>query len=55
VVIRRRRWKDPEAVYRLATGLVFLVDGALALATSATVLLAEALKRLDGPLGISHR
>ncbi len=55
VAIRCRRWKDPEAVYRLAIGLVFLVEGAVALSTSATVLLAEALKRLDGPLGIPRR
>ena len=50
--IRRRRWKDPEATYRLAMGLAFLVHGAQALSTSATVLLAEAQARLDGPLGI---
>jgi hypothetical protein len=52
VAIRRRRWKDPEATYRLAMGLAFLVHGAAALSTSATVLLAEAQTRLDGPLGI---
>lgn len=49
--IRCRRWKDPGAAYRLATGLAYLVDGAVALLTSATVLLAEAQSRLDGPLG----
>lgn len=48
---RRRRWKDPEAIYRLQTGLAYLVDGAVALSTSVTVLLAEAHRRLDGPLG----
>ena len=53
--IRRRRWKDPDGVYRLATGLAFLVEGAGALSTSATVLLAEAQARLDGPLGIPRR
>lgn len=50
--IRRRRWKDPEATYSLAIGLAFLVEGAVVLSTSATVLLAEAQMRLDGPLGI---
>lgn len=49
--IQCRRWKDPDATYRLATGLAYLVDGAVALLTSATVLLAEAQSRLDGPLG----
>lgn len=53
--VRRRRWKNPEATYRLATGLAFLVQGADALSTSVTVLLAEARKGLDGPLGISRR
>lgn len=53
--IRRRRWKEPEAVYRLATGLAFLVEGAMVLSTSATVLLAEAQTRLDGPLGTLRR
>ena len=54
-VIRRRRWKDPDETYRLATALAFLVDGAVALSTSVTVLLAEAQKGLDGPLGTSRR
>ncbi len=49
--IRRRRWKAPEAVYRLATGLVFLVCGAEALNTSATTLLAEAQLGDAGTLG----
>lgn len=49
--IRRRRWKAPEAVYRLATGLVFLVSGAVALDTSATTLLAEAQLGDAGTLG----
>jgi hypothetical protein len=54
VAIRCRRWKDPEAVYRLATGLVFLVEGAVARSISATVLLAAgpsrpALRRPPGP------
>jgi hypothetical protein len=48
--VRRRRWKDPEATYQLATGLAFLVHGAAALCTTTTVLLAEAHRRLDGPL-----
>ena len=52
--VRRRRWKDPEGAYRLATGLAFLVDGADALGISATVLLAEAHKGLDGTLGSSR-
>jgi len=51
--VRCRRWKDPDATYSLATGLAFLFDGARALAISATVLLAEAHRRLDGPLGIA--
>lgn len=51
--IRRRRWKDPRATYRLATALAFLVHGAAALSISTTVLLAEAHRRLDGPLHIS--
>ena len=46
--IRRRRWKDPDGTYRLATGLAFLVHGAAKLACTATVLLAEAHRRLDG-------
>jgi hypothetical protein len=50
--IRRRRWKDPDATYSLATGLAFLFDGARALSTSATALLAEAQQGLDGTLGI---
>jgi len=49
--IRRRRWKAPEAVYRLATGLVFLVQGAERLNTSATTLLAEAQLGDAGTLG----
>lgn len=53
--IRRRRWKEPEATYRFALGLAFLAEGADALLTSATVLLAEAQKGLDGPLGTSRR
>jgi hypothetical protein len=51
--IRRRRWKDPDKTYALATGLVFLIRGAEAGASSATVLLAEARRRLDGPLDIA--
>lgn len=54
-VIRCRRWKDPDATYRLATALAFLVHGAAALSTSVTVLLAEAQKGLDGPLGTPKR
>ncbi len=46
-----RWWKDPKATYSLATGLAFLFGGAVALKISATVLLAEARTRLDGPLG----
>ena len=42
-------------MYRLATGLAFLVEGAMVLSTSATVLLAEAQTRLDGPLGTLRR
>ena len=49
--IRRRRWKDSDATYRLATGLAFLVEGAAALSISATALLAEAQQRIDGTLG----
>lgn len=52
--VRRRRWKDPEATYQLATGLAFLVRGAEALSTSTTVLLAEAHRRLDGLLGTTR-
>jgi len=48
---RCRWWKDPEATYSLATGLAFLFGGAVALEISATVLLAEVRKRLDGKLG----
>lgn len=48
-----RRWKAPEGVYSLATALTFLFAGALALRTTATVLLAEAHRRLDGPLIIT--
>lgn len=51
--IRRRRWKDPEKMYALASGLVFLVRGAEVGASAATVLLAEARRRLDGPLNIT--
>ncbi len=51
--IRRRRWKDPERIYALATGLVFLHRGAEAGAASLTVLLALARRRLDGPLNIA--
>ena len=54
-VIRCRRWKDPDATYRLATALAFLVHGAAALSTSVTVLLAEAQKGRDGPLGTPKR
>ena len=50
--VRRRRWKDLDATYSLATGLAFLFDGACALSTSATALLAEAQQGLDGTLGI---
>jgi hypothetical protein len=49
--VRCRWWKDPKATYSLATGLAFLFGGAVALKISATVLLAEARTRLDGPLG----
>lgn len=49
--IRRRRWKDSDATYRLATGLAFLVEGAVALSISATALLAEAQQGLNGTLG----
>lgn len=52
-VIRCRRWKDPEALYRLANGLSFLVFGAAALCTSTTVLLAEARRRLHTQLLIA--
>ena len=55
VAVRRRRWKEPEATYRLVTGFAFLAYGADALTTSATVLLAEAQKGLDGTLGTSRR
>ncbi|MFH1468991.1 MAG: hypothetical protein ABIO70_31685 [Pseudomonadota bacterium] len=48
-----RRWKAPEEVYSLATALTFLFAGALALKTTATVLLAEAHRRLDGPMSIT--
>lgn len=51
--IRRRRWKDPNAIYALATGLAFLFRSAEAGSSSATVLLAEARRRLDGPLTIA--
>jgi hypothetical protein len=51
--IRRRRWKDPDAIYALATGLVFLHRGAEAGAFSMTVHLALARRRLDGPLNIA--
>ena len=40
-------------MYSLATGLAFLFDGAVALSTSAPVLLAEAQGRLNGPLGVT--
>lgn len=52
--IRRRRWKDSDGTYRLATGLAFLVEGALVLSISATALLAEAQQRFDGTLGTSR-
>ena len=48
-----RRWKAPEGVYSLATGLTFLFAGAVALSTTATVLLAEAHRRLDGQMIIT--
>lgn len=50
--IRRRRWKDPDRIYALATGLVSLIRGAEA-GASMTVLLAEARRRLDGSLHIA--
>ena len=53
--VRCRRWKDPAAVYSLATALAFLFEGAVALAAPIPVLLAEAHRRLDGPLGIAAR
>jgi hypothetical protein len=52
---RRRRWKDPGATYRLATGLAILARGAAALDTPATVLLAEARLEADGILSIPRR
>ncbi|GDX81621.1 hypothetical protein LBMAG42_34320 [Deltaproteobacteria bacterium] len=55
VAVRRRRWKDPEATYRLVTGLAFLALGADALTTSATTLLAEAHLGDAGTLGTSRR
>jgi hypothetical protein len=45
-----RRWKAPDEVYSLATALTFLFAGAVVLGTTATVLLAEAHRRLDGQL-----
>lgn len=51
--LRSGWWKDPSATYSLATALAFLFGGAVALDTpeiSATVLLLEARRRLDGPL-----
>lgn len=51
--VRCRRWRDPAATYSLATGLAFLFDGARALATTAPVLLAEAHRRWNGPLGMT--
>lgn len=51
--VRRRRWKDDDALYRLVGALTFLVRGAEALATSVTVLLAEARRRHDAPLLIA--
>ena len=52
---RQRRWKDPGATYRLATGLAILARGAAALDTPATVLLAEARLEADGILSIPRR
>lgn len=46
-----RWWKGPDGTYSLATALSFLFAGSVALKISATVLLAEARRRLDGPLG----
>jgi hypothetical protein len=51
--LRSGWWKDPPATYSLATALAFLFGGAVALdhdTISATVLLLEARRRLDGPL-----
>ena len=55
VAVRRRRWKEPEATYRLVTGLAFLANGADALTTSATTLLAEAHLGDAGTLGTLRR
>jgi len=52
--VRCRRWKNPDATYRLVTGLAFLVEGAVALSLTATGLLAEAQQRFDGMLGTSR-
>jgi hypothetical protein len=48
-----RRWKGPAQVYSLAIALTFLFAGAVALETTATVLLAEAHRRMDGHLAIT--
>jgi hypothetical protein len=48
-----RRWKGLAQVYSLATALTFLFAGAFALQTPATVLLAEAHRRMDGHLAIT--
>lgn len=48
--VRCRRWKDPAAVYSLATALAFLFKGAVALRIAVPILLVEALRRLDGPI-----
>ena len=50
--VRCRRWKDPDTVYSFALALAFLFEGARALSTRLPVLLAEAHRRLDRPLGI---
>lgn len=49
--VRCRRWKDPAPVYSFALALAFLFEGARALSTRLPVLLAEAHRRLDRPLG----
>jgi len=45
--VRRRRWKEPDAAYFIATACAFLVDVAAATGTSMTTLLAEARRRLE--------
>lgn len=51
--VRCRRWKNPDTVYSLTLALAFLFEGAVALPTRLPILLAEAHRRLDGPLGIA--